>query len=277
MKTKYSHRPRGFTLIEVLIVIGIIGVLISIMAPALSAARERGRQAVCMNNLRSIWTGILSYATVHDERVPYLEDINLTDPNADPFDKSYPTTVGVVLESFVTEGSWRCPSAVDGFPRSGGSGRWKMTYYFSTAGPVGQGMPFDRYPEAGTRGPLDPAVSNYVQFDGRPLKVLDGRRYIQNSSANANFSRTHNLWWNIRWPLIRDSFKEREQPSYFSPRYPHRAALEGRTDLGGYRSTFEQLTNSRAARTGFLGLFADGEQVDLLMTREPARQHPPGY
>jgi hypothetical protein len=229
-----------------------------------------------MNNLRSIWTGILSYATVHDERAPYLEDINLTDPNADPFDKAYPTTVGAVLETFVTEGSWRCPSAVDGFPRSGGSGRWKMTYSFNTAGPVGQGMPSDSDPNTGTRNELDPAISNYVQFDGRPLKILDGRRYISHSGAK-NFSRTNNRWWNIRWPLIRDSFVMREQPSFFSPRYPHRAAIEGRADLGGYRSTFERLTNSRTARTGFLGLFADGEQVEILMTREPAQQHPPGY
>lgn len=267
---------RGFTLIELLVVISIVVVLISLLAPALSAARERGRQCVCMNNLRSIWFGVLSYSSVFDDRAPFLEDINLNDPEADPFDPASPSTVGTALSTFVTPGSWRCPSAVAGYPKSAGTGGWKMTYAFNVAGPVGEGVPFDEDPARATGSALDPMISNYVQFDGRPLKVLDGRRYVASNSSTANFSRKNNRWWHGRWPLIRDTFVTREQPQYFSPRYPHRAALEGRTDLGNYRPTFERLSNSKTARTGFLGLFADGEQVDIFLTRD-AQQHPPGY
>ena len=74
---------------------------------------------------------------------------------------------------------------------------------------------------------------------------------------------------------MRDSFVQRTNPLYFSPRYPHKGRLQGRVDLGNYRNTFEQLTNANAT-TGYNGLFADGENVETLFTREPM-QHPSGF
>ncbi len=61
----------GFTLIELLVVIAIINILASQMLPALSTAREKGRQANCMNNLKQFSYAVEMYRQDYDNQFPY--------------------------------------------------------------------------------------------------------------------------------------------------------------------------------------------------------------
>lgn len=63
-------RRAGFTLIELLVVIAIIAILAAILFPVFTQAREKGRQTVCLSNLRQNVQSILMYASDHDSIYP---------------------------------------------------------------------------------------------------------------------------------------------------------------------------------------------------------------
>ena len=59
---KQVHRTRGFTLVEIMIVVGIIGLLAAIAIPNFVRARSTSQQNACINNLRQINSAVQQWA-----------------------------------------------------------------------------------------------------------------------------------------------------------------------------------------------------------------------
>ncbi len=63
------RRRHGFTLIELLVVIAIIAILMAVLMPALTRAREQGRRAVCLSNLKQLQLAWAMYANENNESI----------------------------------------------------------------------------------------------------------------------------------------------------------------------------------------------------------------
>jgi prepilin-type N-terminal cleavage/methylation domain-containing protein/prepilin-type processing-associated H-X9-DG protein len=94
----------GFTLIELLVVIAVIALLMSILMPALSAAREQSRKTMCAQNEKNTALGMIMYANDYSGRLP------LNEVNRWLFDISYWTTDIVMATGAFDRHIFYCPS-----------------------------------------------------------------------------------------------------------------------------------------------------------------------
>ena len=65
-----GRRISAFSLVELLVVIGIIGLLMALLMPSLARAREQARRAACLNNLRQVFLTLQIYAGNNRDHVP---------------------------------------------------------------------------------------------------------------------------------------------------------------------------------------------------------------
>ena len=70
MKRHNQRNHQGFTLIELLVVVAIISMLIAILLPSLSRAREQTKSVLCLSNLRTLGQGVVTFSAENKDRVP---------------------------------------------------------------------------------------------------------------------------------------------------------------------------------------------------------------
>lgn len=69
-------RHKGFTLVEILVVVGIVGILAAMTFPVLKNAREQGARAACLGNLSAVSRGLLHYTLDQNGLFPYTFESN---------------------------------------------------------------------------------------------------------------------------------------------------------------------------------------------------------
>lgn len=109
-------KGRGFTLIEILVVLAIVSALAAILFPVFSSVRENARRTSCLSNLRQLGLAMHAYAQDNDDRPPYGVDVCDKYGNVwrrTPFErrvKHMPLLPDLLLPYTTSQALWRCPS-----------------------------------------------------------------------------------------------------------------------------------------------------------------------
>ena len=234
MTDRTEHR--GFTLVELLVVIGIIALLISVLLPALNLAREAAKSVKCMGNLRQIGQALQMYVSDHRGVMPPgvgMEDFNGNYAGPQELGYDYPTVLNQAYWSdhpfvgkYAGNKTWgtnqragrmgytnenrgtvfTCPSdASEGF--EGGNGRW-LSY----------GIIFNVWPQRNQWQNASQAVSQYRARQFRMTQIREPSRCLfALDGFEATYDHTALGGWQVRdqfgqvgsFPMRREFYSNR--------------------------------------------------------------------
>jgi prepilin-type N-terminal cleavage/methylation domain-containing protein/prepilin-type processing-associated H-X9-DG protein len=109
-----QRRPSGFSLVELLVVIGIIAVLVSILMPALGRARENARRTQCASNLRQIGAALFMYLNEWKKLPVRPSPLDTGQPHAFRIGSVPSADVADVMERYAgAKQIYFCPDSID--------------------------------------------------------------------------------------------------------------------------------------------------------------------
>lgn len=138
---QHAHFFGAFTLIEMLVCIGVVATLVSLVIPVAAGARSSARRTVCASQLGQFGVALVTYADMHKGRFPFADDsLDIPAGRAAPVDTIAselqirpPVAVGSRRTDAVAP--WRCPSDVVMAERFGASYRYELWPYMALFGP----------------------------------------------------------------------------------------------------------------------------------------------
>jgi prepilin-type N-terminal cleavage/methylation domain-containing protein len=168
---------KGFTLIELLVVIAIIAILAAILFPIFSNAKERGRQAKCLANLKQLTMAVRQYCDDHDGVMPIIYPTSSDTNNPNDWVGGYchyqvQPKKGGIWPYIKSEGVYVCPTDAN-------AKAWDIWY--PTKYPTNYKLSYSMNQDIGSMPAQDPATvddpnHNKVKLDaettGRSSKVL---------------------------------------------------------------------------------------------------------
>lgn len=218
----------GFTLMELLVVIGIIGVLIAILMPMLAKARRMANSTACKSNLRQIGIGVQLYCVSHRGKLPLVWERRWSEsPRPDLADGGRGYHVFGLLMKFagISMPTFRCPSDTRNYtltesnfcvPLNSEVGDWATDRPFDyTVLLLGYGRADRRIPWSVSL--TDPAIPNKGSLDfarirrpGELMLVWDGDIPVFTYAGGASFLSGLNYLtappsWNWRNTFFRHS------------------------------------------------------------------------
>lgn len=121
MATLKSSRLCAYTIVELMVVIGIIGILVGLMLPTLKAARGRAIKSTCLSNLRQIGIAVQLYKDIHQNRFPqarYMGDPFLSSDIDPPFRNTLHGVLEITPSDMTAGRIFKCPGDNVVFPLS---------------------------------------------------------------------------------------------------------------------------------------------------------------